>query len=242
MRYTHNIKIIRKRKHTLKISLVLTIILAVLILFLGFTKLDAKLFFGGFLESSIRVLIAYFLALTIAVVTVLIVTSSLAVESVMVPILDAFQSFPAFALFPLLIVWFGKGSLDVIIILVLEMIWPIIFTLITAQKQIKQDLVEASKIFGAKGAKYIFYVLFPIMLPAIITGSIVAWGEAWETIIAAEIIVSVPGLGTYLAKAGNSGQTPVLIIGILLLLLLLFIINKYVWLSLLNTSTKYQQE
>ncbi len=242
MRYTHNIKAIRKRKHILKISAVITALLVILILFLGFTTLDAKQFFGGFLESSARVLIAYFVALAVAMVTVLFVTSTTAIESVFVPVLDALQSFPSFALFPLLIVWFGKGSLDVIIILVLEMIWPILFTLITAQKQIKQDITEASKIFGAKGIKYILYVLLPMLFPAIITGSIVAWGEAWETLIAAEIIVNVAGVGTYLTKAGSNGQTQVLIIGILLLLLILFIFNKYVWLPLLNMSTKYQQQ
>jgi NitT/TauT family transport system permease protein/taurine transport system permease protein len=121
------------------------------------------------------------------------------------------------------------------------MVWPILFTLITAQKQISTEILEATHLFGAKGSKYIIYVLLPIMFPAIVTGSIVAWGEAWDQIIAAEIIISITGVGTYLAQAGQNGQTSVLIVGILTLLLILFLINKYIWLSLLNVSTKYQQ-
>lgn len=242
VRYTHNIKSIRKRKHALTISIIFTVFLIILILVLGFTSLDAHNFFLGFLESLTRVIISYFIALSIAVLLTLLVSSSQKVESVILPILDVLQSFPSFALFPLLLVWFGRTAIVTIFILVISMIWPILFTLITAQKQIKPDLQEAAKIYGASGWKYIFFILFPLLFPAFVTGSLVAWGEAWETIIAAEIIVSVPGVGTYLAGLSGGSQTHELIIGILLLLLLLFIINKYIWLSLLNMSTKYQQE
>lgn len=241
MRYTHNIRIIRKRKHVVKISLVITSILILLIFILGFTEVDTRLFFGGFLESLIRVTIAYVFALIIALTTALLVTSNATVESIMIPVLDALQSFPAFALFPLLIVWFGKGSLDVVLILVIEMLWPILFTVLSAKKQIRGDLIDAANIFGAKGKKYLNFVLLPLLFPSIITGSIVSWGEAWETIIAAEIIVGVPGVGTYLTQAGNANNTSVLVIGIIILLAILFILNKYFWLTLLNISTKYQQ-
>lgn len=242
MRYSHNIVIIRKRKHVIKVSIIFTLIIVLLVLFLGFTTLDAKKFFLGFFDSFTRVVIAYVVAFIIALLTTLFITSRSWTESIFIPILDAFQSFPAFAFFPLLIVWFGKGSLDVIIILVFEMIWPMIFTLISAKKQIKQDLIEASKIFGATGPNYYIYVLLPLLFPSIITGSIIAWGEAWEAIIAAEILVNVPGVGNYLSSAGQNNQMHVLIIGILILMLLLFILNKYVWLPLLNMSTKYRED
>ena len=242
MRYTHNIKTLRKRKHVLTISLTFTVFLLLLILVLGFTTLDAKQFFFGFGESLTRVSMAYIVAVFLAMILTIFVSASHKIEAVSLPILDVLQSFPSFALFPLFVVWFGKTAIVTIFILIITMIWPILFTLLTAQKQIKQDVNEAAKIFGATGWKYFYYVLLPLLFPAIITGSIVSWGEAWEAIIAAEIIVGVPGVGTYLAQAGTNNQTHILVIGILLLLLLLFILNKYIWLSLLNTSTKQQQE
>lgn len=242
MRYTHNIRIIRKRKHALKISLIFSLLLLVLILFVGFTTLDARQFFGGFVESLTRVCISYLITLIASLVLMLFVTSSNKIESISLPILDVLQSFPSFALFPLFVVWFGKTAIVTIFILIITMIWPILFTLLTAQKQIQQDLSEAAKLYGATGWKYTRYVLLPLLFPAIITGSLISWGEAWEAIIAAEIIVGVPGVGTYLAQSGQSNQTHILIIGILILLLILFLVNKYVWLSLLNMSTRYQQE
>lgn len=242
MRYTHSFKLIRKRKHALKISLIITIVIVNLIVILGFTVLDASKFFFGFFESLSRVAIAYAISLVTAIVIALAVSASKTFEELSVPILDVLQSFPSFALYPLFALWFGRTSLVTIIILIIEMIWPILFTMLSAQKQFKRDLIEAAHSFGAKGWKFLVFVLFPLWFPAIITGSIVAWGEAWEAIIAAEIIVNVPGVGTYLAQSGESLNSTVLLIGILLLLMMLFIINKYLWLPLLNLSTKYQQE
>jgi len=241
MRYSWGIHHIRQRRHVVKISLILSGLIILLILLLGFTTLDAAKFFGGFGLSLVRVVIAYFIALAIAIFTALTVTSSKVLESAFIPILDALQSFPAFALFPLLIVWFGRTAPVIIIILVIEMVWPILFTVLTAKKQIREDLIEAAHAFDVRGYNFLKWVLFPLILPGIVTGSIVAWGEAWETIIAAEIIVSISGVGTYLSTVASTNPKQ-MVIGIGLLLLLLFLLNKYIWLPLLNRSTKYQQE
>lgn len=240
MRYTHNLKLIRKRKHAFKISIVLTILAVLLILVLGFTELDARLFFFGFLQSLGRVVVAYFLTLLLATSLIIFITSSQAIEDVALPLLDALQSFPAFAILPLLLVWFGRSDFVVVVILMMEMLWPILFSVLSAQKQLRPDLLEAAQSFGATGHRYFFYVLAPLLFPSVVTGSIVAWGEAWETIIAAEIIVNVAGVGSYLAAPTNTSK--ILIIGTFLLLVILFILNKYIWLPLLNLSTRYQQE
>lgn len=239
MRYTHSFRLIRKRKHTVKISALISLGILFLTLVVGFTELDASFFFIGFLESFARVCLSYLISLILGVAVCFWITSSSKIESIFLPILDVLQSFPSFALFPLLTAWLGASSGVTIVILVIAMIWPILFTLLSSHKQIKPDLLEAAHVFGATGKKFWVYVLMPLFLPAIITGSIVAWGEAWETIIAAEIIVKINGIGTYLALLGEKGQTPTLTIGILLLLMLLFLFNKYVWLPLLNYSTRY---
>jgi len=241
MRYSWGIRHVRQRRHVVKISLILSGLIILLVLLLGFTTLDAAKFFGGFGMSLIRVTIAYFIALFAAVILALTVTSSKIAENIFIPILDVLQSFPSFALFPLLIVWFGRTAQVTVIILVVTMIWPILFTVLTARKQVREDLIEAAHAFDVRGFNFLKWILFPLILPAIVTGSLVAWGEAWEAIIAAEIIVSISGVGTYLSDIANANPKQ-LVIGIFLLLLLLFLLNKYIWLPLLNRSMKYQQE
>jgi NitT/TauT family transport system permease protein len=239
MRSFHSLHRHSPRKVYLTLSAVLSLLLVALVLVVGFTVLDAQVFFFGFIQSLVRVSASYFISLVLAVVLVLISTASKKVEDILIPIFDVLQSFPSFALFPLLLVWFGKSSLVTILILVVSMIWPMLFTILTGKKEIDEEILEAAQIYQAKGISYYLSVFFPLLLPAIVTGSIIAWGEAWETIIAAEIIVDVPGVGTYLAQSAQS--TPrVLAVGIVALMTILFLMNKYVWLKQLKTSTQYE--
>ncbi len=241
MRDKINFRILRHR-HLFTVSIAITIVVIGLIIFLGFTLLDARLFFFGFAQSLGRVLVAYVLSLILAILLALTATASSSVEEAMVPVLDALQSIPSFALFPLFVIWFGKTSIITIVILVINMIWPILFAILSAKKQIREDLLEAAQVFGARRFKYFGLVLIPLLFPSIISGSVVAWGEAWEAIIAAEILVNVVGVGSYLAFLGANNNQKILLVGITLLLMVLFILNKFIWIPLLNMSTRYQQE
>ncbi len=240
MRYTHHFTVIRRRKHTTPISLVVVGLIVLTALTFGFTQVNAFQFIWGFFLSFIRVLFAYIIALVIALITSLLVTKNKKVEDIALPILDVLQSFPSFALLPLFLTIMGKNVIIVIFLLFITMIWPIMFALLSGIKSFNSEVLDAATIFGARGFKKFEHVTLPLIFPSLVTGSIVAWGEAWEAIIATEIIVRIPGVGTYLADAGEASNNHILIIGILLLMLLLFILNKLFWIPLLNSSTKYQ--
>lgn len=239
MRYTHGLKIIRQKKHVVKLSLLISLALVLAVVLWGFRVLDVERFYVGFVESLIRVVVAYVIAITLGIAAVLVAMMNKQVEDVAIPILDVLQSFPSFALFPFLVLYLGKTSLVIVVILAIEMFWPVVFTLLGAYKQLRPDLLEAAHVYGAHGSKLLRFVLLPLLFPAVVTGSIVAWGEAWETIIAAEIIINLPGVGSYLSSSQNGYFWTV---GMLTLLALLFIINKYLWLPLLNVSTRFQTD
>lgn len=240
MRYTHHFHIIRSRKHTVPISLfVLTLILTLVFVF-GFREVDVYKFTSGFILSFIRVLIAYLIALSLSIIISLFITVNKSVEDIALPALDVLQSFPSFSVLPLLLTVFRQLDTVAVLILILAMIWPILFSILTGIKSQNQELLDAATVFGATGLKKITFITIPLIFPSLVTGSIVAWGEAWETILAAEIIIRIPGVGTYLSEAGSKNNSHVLIIGILLLLAVLFVLNKFFWIPLLNKSTKYQ--
>jgi NitT/TauT family transport system permease protein len=162
----------------------------------------------------------------------------------LLPILDVLQSFPSFVLFPILIIAL-KNSPNIIIVsvLVITIIWPIVFAIISGIKGKRTDLEEAATIFGATGAKRFFNFTLPVLFPSIVTGSLVGWGEGWEFIIGAELLVHTRiGVGQYLGDISSAGKTQLLLFGILLLLFLLFIINKLIWLPLLHRSTRFQAD
>lgn len=241
-----------KRHHVLKthhlgglIALVwLLVILLILTLLLETTHLDYSQFLSGFGASLARTSTAYLISLVIAVSLALIVTAHQSIETIFLPILDVLQSFPSFALFPVLIhALKGHSEIIIIIVLVVTMIWPILFSIVSGIKNRREDLEEAATIFGAIGWKRLWYFSLPELWPTILTGSIVGWGEGWEFIIGAELLVTVnSGIGQYLGRLGQSGQNTLLAFGIVGLMLLLFIINKLLWLPLLQKAVKFQNE
>lgn len=208
------------------------------------SHLNLQDFFIGFGYSLARTTVAYCIAFTVALGLALLTTVSVWLENLLLPILDVAQSFPSFALFPVLV-----GVLDrypeavIVLVLALEMIWPILFAIVGSLKNRREDLEEAATIFGATGWKRLIHFTLPELWPAIVTGSIVGWGEGWEFIIGAELLVAVNrGVGHYLGVLGNNHQNALLATGIILLMVLLFVINKILWLPMLHNATKYQTE
>lgn len=217
---------------------------AVMAAVVNFGHLDTRQLVLGLLASFARISVAYVAALTIAVLLALAITAHRVIENIFLPLLDVLQSFPSFALFPVLVtVLQNSPEIIIVSVLALEIIWPILFSIITGVKNRRQDLEEAATIFGATGYRRLRYFRFPSLFPALVSGSIVGWGEAWEFIIGAELLVTVhSGIGHYLGVLGNNHQNRLLGFGILVLMLALFVVNKLIWLPLLKRSTEYQTE
>lgn len=206
------------------------------------TPLDMHKLLEGFVLSLGRVSAAYAICLLLSLVFGLLTVSSSKAEALLLPVMDLLQSFPTFAILPVLVYYFGHSSASVIVILVIAMVWPIMFSIISGVKEERRDQAEAAKVFGARGWKHLFYYRLPMLRPFIMTGSIVSWGQAWDTIVGAEIIAEVTGAGRFLGSLGAKGQTSLLALGILVYLLLIFVINQLVWLPLLHRYTKYANE
>ena len=99
----------------------------------------------------------------------------------------------------------------------------------------KREWLEAVEVSRLSGWQYIRMFLLPVSIPGLITGSVVGLGEGWEALVATEIIVqSKIGLGSFFQS--HSQETMVTAFGILGFLLLIFSINKLLWLPLLEWS------
>jgi NitT/TauT family transport system permease protein len=157
------------------------------------------------------------------------------------PVFDVLQSVPTFAALPIAVLYLGPSATTVIIFLVLALIWPILFSVISSLKLIKSEYQEAVTIYGLTGWKRLYYFTFPASVPGLITGSIIGLGDAWEAIIATEIIVGMQrGLGPFFQSFSNSPK--ITTFGILGLLLIIFAINKICLLPLLEKSHSLVEE
>lgn len=192
-------------------------------------------------QTTYRLALAYFIALAFGISIALLVGWS-PFSDTLFPVFDIMQNIPSFALIPFFIFFFGLTDQMVILFAVSSIIWPILFAVLTSIKSAHKDLSDAATIFGARGFRRILFYLVPLSFPAILTGSIVGIAIGWEAVIGAEIIVNVSGFGAFIKTASVSGINQATLAGMLVILIIVFVINRIVWAPLLAESAKRYAE
>ena len=234
MRNRNRIKIYKSRLHLAATIMFIAVPFLFLLLFSQVIKIAiSELFFDVFI-SIFRLFIAYIVAVVIGWL--------LAVgfyhgrrSNIALPILDIMQSFPTFALVPLAIIYWGSSDFTVIFFLVITIVWPLTFSVISSLKLARKDWLEAVEMSQLTGLNYLKYYLWPVTVPGLITGSIIGLGEGWGALVATEIIIKVnPGVGDFFQEYSN--HPTITAFGILGFVLIVFTINKVIWSPLLEKS------
>ena len=152
---------------------------------------------SALLTSLGRVFTGFLLASAIAVPLGLVMGSAPAVERNLDPLVESFRPIAAIAILPLVILWFGTGSLAAIVIVAYAAFFPVLVNTIDGVKRIEPNLMHAARTMGIPTATCMRVVMLPAALPAILVGMRIGLGVAWTAIIAAELAVG--------AKAGSTG-------------------------------------
>jgi NitT/TauT family transport system permease protein len=169
------------------------------------------------------------------------------------PVVEVVGSIPATALLPLIIglavfVTTGdraRSELSAFIIALFAMQWYVLFNLIAAVRGIPGDLEEAARTFGLRGWDYWKRLIFPAMIPSLLTGSITAWGAGWNSLIVAEYLrfgdttFTVPGVGFLIYKATLITKDNVLLLlSVLALVAVVVTLNKLLWRPLIRRASE----
>jgi NitT/TauT family transport system permease protein len=208
------------------------------------------------LRTMIRMLLAYLMSVGFALMYGITAAISRRAEQVLIPILDVLQSIPVLGYLPGIIIVFlalfhgsilGQEIASVILIFT-GMVWAVTFGVYGGVKTIPKDIVDAARSFGIHRTKYLRDVVFPAIYPSFISGSILAWGGGWYFLIACEYlsfsknVYTLPGLGFYIYKAALDGKIAASLFGLLLLVVIVGVINRFIWHPLMEHSDKYKYE
>lgn len=237
---TKRARIYQSRLHVIATLFIVVIPFLFLFAFSRFANIAAETLFSDLFTSAGRLFAAYIVAVMLGWIFAVSFYRGRRALFVL-PMFDVLQSFPTFAALPLAALFWGASSSTVIFFLILTIIWPIFFSIISSLKLIKRDWQEAAQIAGLSGFNYLRYFLLPVTIPSLITGSIIGLGEGWEALVATELIAGIkPGLGSFFEIF--SRNVPVTAFGILGFLIFIFSINKIVWLPLLEWSHRKMEE
>jgi len=206
--------------------------------------------------SALRVVAAYALCLAISLPLALYFARRGQSSRVGMPIVEVIASFPATALFPVIIfelIPYISAEGAAVLMLMTGMIWYLFFNVLSGIRGLPPDLEEAARSFGIRGRAFLTRVLLPGIFPALITGSITAFGGGWNTLIVAEYLtgsgahtLSLFGIGQAIDLGytlPNNEGWPLMVAAILTLVATVVAINELIWKPLYRRAVdKYRYD
>ena len=136
------------------------------------------------------------------------------VRIVIEPWVTFVRALPPLAYFSLLIIWFGIDESPKIWLLAIAAMPPVAVATAAAVVGAPTPLVEAARAMGARGWQVTTTVVLPSALPEIATGIRLAVGIAYSSLVAAETVNGLPGIGGMIRDAQTYLQSDVVILGL----------------------------
>jgi len=130
------------------------------------------------------------------------------------PVVTFIRALPPLAYFSLFIIWFGIDETPKLWLLSIAALPPVAVATAAAVYSAPTGLVEAARALGAGRWQTTRDVVLPHALPEIFTGARLAVGIAYSSVVAAETINGVPGIGGLIRDAQRYSQTDVVVLGL----------------------------
>jgi len=177
-------------------------------------------------DSMFRLLTAFAIALITAIPLGLASGYNSKVRAVFDPLVEFYQSLPPLAYYTILVIWLGIGDLSKITLLFLAAFAPLFIASMSGVKSVKDDYINGAYTLGADKGQVFRHVIFPACLPYIFTGIRTAMATAYGTLVAAEMVAAVTGIGWMVFDASRFMRSDIIFMGILVMGITSIIIDR----------------
>lgn len=151
------------------------------------------------------------------------------------------QSIPSIAWVPLFLILMGFGNVPIIVVIALAAFFPAALSVMNATESVLKVHVSAARVMGASRWGMIKRVYLPAVMPELITGAQLAFGNAWRALISAEMLIGFgQGLGRSLAYAGETADMVGVMANILTIAILATLIDQVILENLKRKLLRYQ--
>ncbi|ABM56545.1 binding-protein-dependent transport systems inner membrane component [Verminephrobacter eiseniae EF01-2] len=165
---------------------------------------------------SVRLVgLGFVVAATPGVLLGLAMGASRTVEALVNPVFLLLRPIPPLAWIPLAIVWLGLGDAAKVMVIFVAAFVPSVINSFSGVRQIDRPLLEASAMLRITGWRYWREVLIPGALPSIFTGLRLSLQASWTTLVAAELVGAVAGLGQILNQGAQDIHPPMILVGMI---------------------------
>jgi NitT/TauT family transport system permease protein len=158
------------------------------------------------LDSLRRVAIGFTIAVALGIPLGLWMGLSATVFAAANPLVQILRPISPIAWIPIAIVLWGIGEAAPIFLIALAGVFPIASSVAAHVRSVPPMFLAAARNFGLGEAAIIRRVLFPAVLPQMLSTLRLALGVCWIVVVAAEMIAVDSGLGYLIIDARNAGK------------------------------------
>lgn len=166
-------------------------------------------------QTFMTTAIGFLLAVAVGLLAGIAVGSSTLVYDSFYPALIGFNSIPKVAVVPILVIWFGVGTIPAIITAFLIAFFPILVNVAVGIATVEPELQDVLRALGASRWQVIRKVGLPRSMPYFFASLKVAITFAFVGTIVAETVAANKGIGNLMLVASSRFEVPLAFAGLI---------------------------
>ena len=202
-----------------------------------------------------RMAAAYALSLAFTLAYGYVAAHNRLAEKILMPLLDVLQSLPILSFLPAVLLSLTailpQGiavELAAIVLIVTSQAWNMTFSFYQSLTTIPRELHEATSVFRLNRWLRLKTMELPFAALPLVWNSMMSWAGGWFFLMAAETFTvgerdfRLPGLGSYLQMAANTGDVAAILMGLAALVVVMVLIDRLVWQPVLVWANRFKVE
>ncbi|MCI0752775.1 ABC transporter permease [Teichococcus vastitatis] len=166
-------------------------------------------------QTLMTTLVGFGLAIVFGLALGVAIGSSTLLYHGLYPLLIGFNSVPKVAVVPILVIWFGIGTVPAIITAFLISFFPIVVNVATGIATVEPELRDVLRALGARPVDIIRKVGLPRAMPYFFASLKIAITVAFVGSILAETVGSNSGIGQLMLSASSRFDVPLVFAGLM---------------------------
>jgi NitT/TauT family transport system permease protein/taurine transport system permease protein len=166
-------------------------------------------------QSVKLVVMGFALAVATGVPLGLLMGWSRRAEAAINPIFLIIRPIPPLAWIPLAILWLGLGDAAKILVIWFAAFVPSVINSFAGVRAIDKPIIEAARMLGTPRWRLVREVIAPAASPMIFTGLRLSLQASWTTLVAAELVGALAGIGFVLNVAQQDIYPGMILVGMI---------------------------
>jgi NitT/TauT family transport system permease protein len=182
-------------------------------------------------QTFMTTAVGFGVAVVVGLLAGIVIGSSTLVYDGLYPALIGFNSIPKVAVVPILVIWFGVGTVPAIITAFLLAFFPILVNVATGIATVEPELQDVLRALGAKRWQVIQKVGLPRSMPYFFASLKVAITVAFVGSIVAETVAANKGIGNLMLVASSRFEVPLAFAGLLVTAVMgigMYVVAEYI--------------